>query len=525
MTESEAAPLRYRRYFWILLAGVAIVRLVIAGSFGLSTDESHYALYSRHLAWGYFDHPPMVAFLAAFTTIFGDSALLFRLGPIVCWTLAVIVLRQLVVALYDDERLVFSVLLMMLVMPIQHLLSIALLPDATLNLFWCGTLFALYRATQEGRWIWWLLGGVLFGGAMLSKYHGVLLPMCVLSYLLASRSQRHWLKTTKPYVAGLLGLLVFAPNIIWNMQHDWISYAFQLKHGGGKGGFSLAKLCEGFGGQMLAASPILFIMLIIAYAKLILEGMSRESDKFVFWTSLPVFVFFCLIGSFGKILPHWPAVGWWTASIMLVSVVNRAKDEGGASGLRWRSWYIAGLVFSCVMVCAIYVAVSYPVVGILHEKARHMSVMLNNRWRCSPVISPFKSKYDVTNDLHGWKEAADRIEKIRSTMPRPDQTFIFCHRFFTTSQIALYLEPGVRATSLNRNAGQYGIWFNTEKHEGWDALFVDDNHYFQGSDRYMPLFESVDPVPELVAIRRQNCLAHSLHVYKYYGFKGRGEGE
>ncbi|MCJ7776332.1 MAG: hypothetical protein MUP08_08090, partial [Desulfobulbaceae bacterium] len=45
------------------------------GSFALGTDESHYVLFSRHLAWGYFDHPPMVAFLAALTTLAGDGML------------------------------------------------------------------------------------------------------------------------------------------------------------------------------------------------------------------------------------------------------------------------------------------------------------------------------------------------------------------------------------------------------------------------------------------------------------------
>ena len=73
----------YRTLFWIFLTAITAVRLVLAGKFGLGVDESHYLLYSRHLAWGYFDHPPMVAFLAALTSIFGDSVFLVRLGPII----------------------------------------------------------------------------------------------------------------------------------------------------------------------------------------------------------------------------------------------------------------------------------------------------------------------------------------------------------------------------------------------------------------------------------------------------------
>ena len=71
----EPSQQTYQKLFWLLLFSVTLFRMAIAGSFGLGTDESHYLLFSRHLAWGYFDHPPMVAFLAALTTLAGDGIL------------------------------------------------------------------------------------------------------------------------------------------------------------------------------------------------------------------------------------------------------------------------------------------------------------------------------------------------------------------------------------------------------------------------------------------------------------------
>ena len=68
----------YRTLFWLLITAITLFRLFFADKFGLGVDESHYLLYSRHLAWGYFDHPPMVAFLAALTTLFGRQRFL---GP------------------------------------------------------------------------------------------------------------------------------------------------------------------------------------------------------------------------------------------------------------------------------------------------------------------------------------------------------------------------------------------------------------------------------------------------------------
>ena len=158
----------YRTLFWLFLTLITIFRLLLADKFGLGVDESHYLLYSRHLAWGYFDHPPMVAFLAALTTLFGDGVFWVRLGPILCSTASLILLRYLVLTLYQDERLAFGSMVLLQMMPYQHLLMVALLPDATLNLFWCGTLLAVWKAIKTGKWSMWILSGLLFGGTLLS---------------------------------------------------------------------------------------------------------------------------------------------------------------------------------------------------------------------------------------------------------------------------------------------------------------------------------------------------------------------
>ena len=221
----------YRRLFWLLLALVTASRLLLADKFGLGVDESHYLLYSRHLAWGYFDHPPMVAFLAALTSQFGEGVLMVRLGPIVCSTVSLIMLRYLALALYRDERVGFGAAVLIHLMPYQHLLLVGLLPDATLNIFWCGTLLAVWRAMHSGSWPMWLLAGLLFGGALLSKYHAALLALCLLGYFITSSDHRFWLKKAQPYAAFVIGLIVFSPNIVWNARRNWLSYAYQLGQG------------------------------------------------------------------------------------------------------------------------------------------------------------------------------------------------------------------------------------------------------------------------------------------------------
>ena len=50
-----------KKVFSLLLAIWFVINLLQAAFTGMSNDESYYALWGKHLAWGYFDHPPMVA--------------------------------------------------------------------------------------------------------------------------------------------------------------------------------------------------------------------------------------------------------------------------------------------------------------------------------------------------------------------------------------------------------------------------------------------------------------------------------
>jgi len=51
------------RQHYLLLAIWFIANLLQAIFTGLHSDESYYWMYSQNPAWGYFDHPPLVAAL------------------------------------------------------------------------------------------------------------------------------------------------------------------------------------------------------------------------------------------------------------------------------------------------------------------------------------------------------------------------------------------------------------------------------------------------------------------------------
>src|SRR5450631_3642129 len=57
-----------------LCVAMTAVQLLLIGRVELTFDEAYYTLWSRDIAWGYLDHPPMVAvWIRASTSLFGGS--------------------------------------------------------------------------------------------------------------------------------------------------------------------------------------------------------------------------------------------------------------------------------------------------------------------------------------------------------------------------------------------------------------------------------------------------------------------
>ena len=91
---AEAKPgLNCVRATWLLTGGVVVlcaaiakllVHLYAGGGYGYFTDELYYLACGRHLAWGYVDQPPMIAFVAWLGShLFGESLRAIHILPAV----------------------------------------------------------------------------------------------------------------------------------------------------------------------------------------------------------------------------------------------------------------------------------------------------------------------------------------------------------------------------------------------------------------------------------------------------------
>ncbi|HEY0299851.1 MAG TPA: glycosyltransferase family 39 protein [Rhizomicrobium sp.] len=304
-SHGEATGPNIARRFLVAIAALTALRFVAAALLPLSADEAYYWLWSRHLAGGYYDHPPAIAFAIRFgTLLFGATPLGVRLGPLLLSVLATaFVWRAGAILLRDDgagarAALYFNLTLMVSVE------TLAATPDAPAIAAAAAVLFALAKIHETGKGAWWLGVGAAAGLGLLSKYTGLFLGAGTAVWLLLSPKARAWLLTPWPYLGGALALLIFLPNLLWNASHDWTTFAFQFGRIAG-GHFTLRFLFEFLGAQIVLASPFLFVL-----AALALAFATRDRDSAIFLLAALVFpsaLYFLVHSLHDRIQGNWPS--------------------------------------------------------------------------------------------------------------------------------------------------------------------------------------------------------------------------
>jgi 4-amino-4-deoxy-L-arabinose transferase-like glycosyltransferase len=269
------------RYYLAAIAGLILLRFIAAALLPLSADEAYYWLWSRYLAAGYYDHPPLIAFLIrAGTMLFGDTAFGVRAVPVLLSVAASWFVWRSGGAL---ACLLFNLTLMVAVE------TMAATPDAPLIAASAAFLYAMTKLDEDPRW--WLAAGAAGGVALLSKYTGFFLGLGALAWMIFVA--RRWFLSPWPYLGALLALAIFAPNLWWNATHQWMTFAFQFGRVGA-GHFTLRYLFEFLGAQLLLASPFILIAALFTRNRLLIALM------------LPAILYFAVHSLHDRVQGNWP---------------------------------------------------------------------------------------------------------------------------------------------------------------------------------------------------------------------------
>lgn len=481
----------YQKLFIGFLA-IYLIRLLIVFTMGIMPQDAYYYLYSEHLDFSYFDHPPMVAYmLRLFSLVLGKSVVAIKLADFIVTLLSLIAFYRLARYFLSEKQAVRASLFYGATLLVT-VLSINTTPDVPLILFWTLALIFSYKALFEGELKYWIAAGFLMGLSFISKYTGLVLLFGFFAFLLFSESHRKYLFSKK----SLLLLAFFAigifPVVYWNYSNDWISFTFQTADRAESiNEFKLhPELFLGeLATQLMLLIPFLFVGMNVIVFKIILRmsrkrALPNEKHLFLLIFSLPIILFFIAVSLVYWVKLNWIMPGYISAIILVTAFLSQKVLRGQI---------ITSLVLHVLLAVQI---VFYPV-----------SVKSDDTW-------------------FGWERFSQQVEERMNQHPN---SFLFADDNYKTSAVLnFYLDRKIYAGNMvGRNGKQFSILDPDLSHlEGSDAIFIDTDKRFKHvekseeiPEKLLPYFDRVvelDPI--LVGKEGQEPLRKFL-VYKCYGYK------
>jgi len=274
---------------WLLLA------LAQSASTELIADEAYYWVYSRFPAWGYFDHPPMIAFIIKSGYALFHNELGVRLVCALLSTFTILITESLTER--KNPFLFYTIVLSIGVLQITGFLAV---PDTPL-LFFTALFFYTYRSfIKNTNWKNTLLLAIAISLLFYTKYHGILIVL--FTFLSNIKLFTRW----QTWLAGLFVLILYAPHLLWQWDHDWVSFRYHLFESN-VSAYKFSYTTDYLLGQILLAGPLAGFILFPAA---LMYKVKTQTEKALKFTLIGIYLIF-LISSFrGKVEVNWtmPAI-------------------------------------------------------------------------------------------------------------------------------------------------------------------------------------------------------------------------
>jgi len=285
-----------------------VINLIQAFATELFDDEAYYWVYSRFPAWGYYDHPPIIALLIRAGYFIFHNELGVRLFIVLMSTASLIIIYDLIPC--KNKKLFIAIACSMGVLQIGGMIAV---PDIPL-IFFTALFFWLYRRfLQNDSLSNSLLLGLGMSLMLYSKYHGVLIILFTLL------SNLKLLKQPKAYVAVLAAFVLFVPHLLWQYRHHFPSVQYHLFERSSSG-YKFSFTTDYILGQLLLAGPVMGWLLLWQSFGYKAKNVFERGLKF---SLAGIYIFFFLASFKGRVEANWTDTAW----IPLIILSSQALQE------------------------------------------------------------------------------------------------------------------------------------------------------------------------------------------------------
>ncbi len=388
-----------------MLAVLAVTKLMIqfagVNHYGFFRDELYYMACGEHLAWGYIDQPPFIAFVAWLVRhLFGNSLLAIRLFPVLAGAAVVWLTGTLARELGGGKLAQFLAAAAILLAPANLAFDSFFSMNAFEPLFWLLCAWIVVRIVKGASPKLWLAFGAVAGMGLENKHSMLVFGFALAAGLLLSGESRLF-RSKWIWIAALIALVLFLPNLIWESRHGWpqievVRNAQQFKNAD----ISPPRFVFE---QILFLHPLEFPLWL---GGLIWYFASREAKRFRFlgWTYLIILgIFIALRGKTYYPLPIYP--------VLMAAGGVAFERFVAAPSRRWLAFAFPTLVIVGGLATAPFGVPLLPVTAFLRYSSGMPAFRVKTE-RDATVALP-----QLYADMFGWDDMANIISGVYHNIP------------------------------------------------------------------------------------------------------------
>jgi hypothetical protein len=354
------------RVFLLAFLGLNLLQ---SGSTPLLYDEAYFWYYAQNPTWGYFEYPPMIAWMIALGQSFFGGELGIRLITTLCGGGTALFLWLSQARSQDKDPLLFALLFCAL--PLLHLYTFISLPNSALLFF---TALALYRYKcylERADRINTVLLGLSLAGLLYSEYLGIFI------LLVFSFAQKGLLKTKTYWLALAVCFVLYIPHLIWLGLHDWVSLRYTFFERPLPEREPLAFTS----GTLLNLALVLGALTPFTYKGLLHWRKNEITDRVAFLLSVILLVFYFLSSFQRPIGLHMLALFSLPALLLSISFLSDRS--------KWRKWAWPLAGGQLVLLLYFRLGLIFPAVSLFPHQAHQVDrwvTILEERSDSLPVV-------------------------------------------------------------------------------------------------------------------------------------------